>query len=149
MNKMQLNIAPLLRLQALDEQDLAVISAHVQDAIVRVGDIAYLPKKRRFGLEVARFDWLAAAEGRLERCLTALHFEAVKSVRCQRVPRDAPDTLLMLLAVTFEPSGEPPGGFARLIFAGGAEIRLELECIEAALADEGLRWKASCQPGHA
>jgi hypothetical protein len=149
MERTPLKATPLLRLHALDEQDLAVISAHLQDAIVRVGDIAYLPQKRRFGLEASRFDWVAETQGRLERCRTALHFETVKRVRCQRMPRDAPDTLLVLLAVTFERSAEPPSGVLRLIFAGGPELLVEVECIEAQMADEGPRWKAACRPAHA
>ena len=63
--------APPLRLQALDAEDLALISAHLQDAAVRVGDIAFLKERRRFALVAARFDWEAETEGRLERCASA------------------------------------------------------------------------------
>ena len=54
----------LLRLVALDPDDLAVISAHLQDALLRVGDIVYLPKERRFVVQTRRFDWEASAPQR-------------------------------------------------------------------------------------
>jgi len=140
--------APALRLHALDSEDLALLSAHVQDALVRVGDIAYVPAKRRFALVGSRFDWAAEMEGRLERCRSGLHFEGVQSVRCQRVSRDQPDVILDLLAVTFEPGPEAPGGTIRLTFAGGAVICLDVECVEAQLCDIGPRWKTAARPAH-
>lgn len=140
--------APALRLHALDSDDLALLSAHLQDALVRVGDIAYLPAKRRFAIVGSRFDWAAEMEGRLERCRSGLHFEGVLRVRCSRVSRDQPDAVLDLLAVTFEPGPEPPGGVIRLTFAGGAAICLEVECVEAQLCDIGPRWKTASRPTH-
>ncbi len=140
--------SPALRLHALDSEDLSLLSAHVQDALVRVGDIAYLPAKRRFALVGSRFDWAAEMEGRLERCRSGLHFEGVQRVRCARVSRDEPDAILELLAVTFEPGPEPPGGVIRLTFAGGAAICLDVECVEAQLCDIGPRWKTAARPTH-
>jgi hypothetical protein len=140
--------APSLRLHALDSEDLALISAHLQDALVRVGDIAFLSGKRRFALVGSRFDWAAELEGRLERCRSGLHFEGVQRVRCNRVSRDQPDAILDLLAVTFEPGPEPPGGVIRLTFAGGAAICLDVECVEAQLCDIGPRWKTAARPTH-
>lgn len=140
--------APALRLHALDSEDLALLSAHLQDALVRVGDIAYLPAKRRFALVGSRFDWSAEMDGRLERCRSGLHFEGVERVRCQRISRDQPDAILDLLAVTFEPGPEPPGGTIRLTFAGGAVICLDVECVEAQLCDIGPRWKTTARPMH-
>ena len=102
--------AAVLRLHALDEEDLAHVSAILQDSLIRVGDFAYLPGQRRFALVGARFDWAAEAEGRLERCRTGLHFEAVQRARLLRVPHDKPETVLVLLAVTFEPGPEAPSG---------------------------------------
>lgn len=139
---------PALRLHALDSEDLSLLSAHVQDALVRIGDIAYLPGKRRFALVGSRFDWAAEMEGRLERCRAGLHFEGVQRVRCARVSRDEPDAILELLAVTFEPGPEAPGGVIRLTFAGGAAICLDVECVEAQLCDIGPRWKTAARPTH-
>ncbi|GLI92851.1 DUF2948 family protein [Methylocystis echinoides] len=143
-----LDKTPALRLHALDSEDLALLSAHLQDALVRVGDIAFLPGKRRFAFVGSRFDWAAEMEGRLERCRAGLHFEGVQRVRCQRVTRDQPDMVLALLAVTFEPGAEAPGGTIRLTFAGGAAICLDVECVEAQLCDIGPRWKTASRPSH-
>jgi hypothetical protein len=142
------NGAEGLRLQALDDEDLTALSAHLQDALARVGDMGFAPTKRRFALIVSRFDWAAEAEGRLERCRSGVHFEGVLAARCKGVPRDDPHAVLSLLAVTFEPAGEPPGGVLRLVFAGGAEVALEVECIEAGLSDLGPRWAANHRPAH-
>lgn len=137
---------PALKLAALDSEDLAVISAHLQDAEVRVGDMAYLQQSMRFALVAARFDWVQALAGPCERCGTGLHFERVFKVVRAGFDQD-PDRVLTLLAVMFTP-GEAPSGTITLRFSGGAAIRLEVECIEAALSDIGPRWPVECKPGH-
>ena len=68
--------------------------------------------------------------------------------RARRVARDNPDAFLELLALTFEPSQEPPGGVVSLIFAGGAAISLEVECVEARSSDLGPRWRVAACPSH-
>ena len=88
-----------LRLLALDAEDLALVSAHLQDAVVRVGDLAYLAKKKRFTAVASRFDWAAQSLGRLERCLAALHFETVRAVRYDGFARERSNGLLVLLAL--------------------------------------------------
>jgi hypothetical protein len=140
--------APGLKLHALDAEDLSLVSAHLQDALARVCDFTYLPQKRRFALVASRFDWSAEAEGRLERVRTGLHFEGVTRARCRHVARDRPDAVLSLLAVVFEPGAEPPEGRVRLIFAGGADILLDVECLEAQLTDIGPRWTVASRPMH-
>jgi hypothetical protein len=139
---------PGLKLHAFDAEDLALISAHLQDALVRVGDLAFVPQKRRFAFVASRFDWEAEGDGRLERVRTGLHFEGVKGARCHRVARERPDAILALLAVVFEPGPEPPDGRVRLVFAGGADILLEVECVEAQLTDIGPRWPVAVKPRH-
>ncbi len=137
-----------LRLLALDAEDLALVSAHLQDAVVRVGDLAYLAKKKRFTAVASRFDWAAQSLGRLERCLAALHFETVRAVRYGGFARERSNGLLVLLALLFEPGATAPEGRIRLIFAGGATILLDVDCIEAQLGDLGPRWPASSCPTH-
>jgi hypothetical protein len=139
--------SPLLKLMALDEQDLAVLSANLQDAVVRISDMAYLPGSRRFALVAARFDWVAAVQGQMERCHTGLHFDRVRSVQRQGLDPAARKTVLNLLSIVFEPA-EPPAGTLTLTFSGGAAIRLEVDCLEAQMRDLGTRWKARAQPGH-
>lgn len=138
---------PPLRLAALDAEDLGVISAHLQDASVRVGDMAYLPKSLRFALVASRFDWPLALRGTRERCRTGLHFERVSRVARSGFDQDA-DRVLNLLAIMFT-EGEAPSGTITLTFSGGAAIRLEVECVEAALSDIGPRWPVEDKPGHA
>ncbi|NNM74602.1 DUF2948 family protein [Enterovirga aerilata] len=135
-----------LKLAAFDADDLAVLSAHLQDAVVRVADLTYLPGQRRFALVGRRFDW-EAGEREARRRLTGCHFERVLSVKTRGIDRSHPEAILNLLAITFEP-GEPPSGAAILHFAGGACIRLNVECIEALMKDMGPIWAARQRPAH-
>jgi hypothetical protein len=142
----------LLRLIAFDREDLAVISANLQDALVRVGDMAYLPRTKQFAVILARFDWLAASADdssarRWERCRTGLHFERVFKVSSAGFCQKDENTVLNLLSIEFRET-EPPEGEVRLIFSGGRTLRLEVECLEAEVCDLGLRWKARACPGH-
>lgn len=134
----------LLKLAAFDPDDLGVISVHLQDAVVRVGDLTYLPEQGRFALVCRRFDWEA---GEPRRRLAGCHFEHVRSVKTREIDRTRPDDTLNLLAITFEP-GEAPSGTAILHFAGGGSVRLELECIEALMKDLGPMWSAGKRPAH-
>lgn len=138
----------LLRLVALDPDDLTVLSAQVQDALVRPADLVWLPGERRFALELRRFDWEAPQTPR--RRLAALHFERVLRVRARDMPERGAETPLNLLAALFHPSGEPEdaGGEVELAFSGGAAIRLVVECVEAQLADLGPVWEAVSCPRH-
>lgn len=136
----------LLRLLALDENDLDVISAHLQDALVRRADLHYFPSERRFVLAVQRFDWEREAKAQPQRRLTALHFEQVSAVRHRNLGK-APDALHTLLAVCFV-EGEKPSGAILLEFAGGAAILLDVECIEAQLKDLGPVWNVEARPSH-
>lgn len=140
--------APALRLLALDGEDLAVISAHLQDALVRIGDMAYIPSARRFALVADRFDWCAAGEGRTERCRVGLHFDGVEKVAHSGLARGAPATVLNLLSIAFEEK-DAPGGFVLLTFSGGGVLRLQVECLEAQVRDIGPRWTTRRKPGHA
>ncbi|KQP55184.1 hypothetical protein ASG40_09340 [Methylobacterium sp. Leaf399] len=138
----------LLKLAALDTEDLAVVSAHLQDAILRSGDLAYLAGAHRFVLVARRFDWSAAPGEAPRRRLTGVHFERVLGVRGRGiVPGADSDATLSLLAVTFEP-GEAPSGTVTLVFAGGAAIRLDVECIEVRMKDLGPVWEAEGRPDH-
>jgi hypothetical protein len=141
-----------LKLIALDEEDLAVVSSHLQDAVLRVGDMAYLPSKKRFAAVLNRFDWEkvardADAGGQFERRRAALRFDRVLKAKLKHLKPRSQDRVLSLLAVSFEPA-EPPGGYVRLTFSGDASILLEVECIEAELKDLGPAWRARSKPKH-
>ncbi len=138
----------LLKLAALDAEDLAVISAHMQDAVLRAGDLAWLPGEHRFVLVARRFDWSIAPGEAPRRRLAGVHFERVDAVKSRGItPGAASDETLSLLAITFE-EGEAPSGTATLVFSGGAAIRLDLECVEVRLKDLGPVWEADGTPDH-
>ncbi len=140
-----------LKLIALDEQDLSVVSAHVQDAVMKVGDLSWHPSERRFVAAANRFVWENKA-GLLrrnnERRRSALHFEAVRAVRTVGILRDKPEEVLSLLAVRFVPGAEAPAGTVELVFSGNAAVRLDVDFIEARLADLGAAWEAASRPRH-
>ena len=135
---------PPLKIAALDPEDLAILSAHLQDAEVRIRDMVFLPQAQRFALVGARFDWYGAGQGLCERCQTGLHFERVSRVRRAGFDQD-PDTVLTLLAISFMP-GDAPTGTVMLHFSNDGAIRLDVECLEAALADIGPRWPCGNPP---
>jgi hypothetical protein len=140
-------------LAAADAEDLEVISARLQDAVAKVGDLVWLPKQRRFAGLFNRFKWEVAEErkgkGDNLRVRAGLHFDAVLSVRSHNILRGAPDAIVSLLAIRFTPkSGEDPGGSVELQFSGGGAIRLEVECIDAGLSDVGAEWAALGRPAH-
>lgn len=141
----------LLKLIALDADDLAIVSAHVQDAVMKIGDVGYKPAEKRFLLPLRRFVWEIEA-GRFrkphnERRNSVLHFERVLGVRTAGIDQGKKNDVLSLLAIRFEP-GELPAGMVELVFSGGAAIRLDVEVIEARLADLGGAWEASSRPSH-
>jgi hypothetical protein len=136
-----------LRLLAEDEDDLAVISAALQDAIAKVGDIEWDARGRRFTLALNRYLWEVPGGLLGNRVRAGLQFGSVLAVKSRNVRRDPPDAVIELLAVRFEP-GEAPGGVIRLAFAGGGDLELTVECVDAALADVSAPWPTSSTPAH-
>ncbi|MDE2228678.1 MAG: DUF2948 family protein [Alphaproteobacteria bacterium] len=133
-----------LRLKAEDDEDLAVISAVLQDAMVLVGDITYEPENQRFVLVANRFrhenDVERARRG--ERVMSGLRVDRVTAVKRRDFdPRDA-ERLMVLLAVRSVP------GAIYLDFAGGASIRLESGGILCHLDDFGEPWPTRFRPHH-
>ena len=127
-----------LKLFALDADDLAVISAHVQDARVHARDIIWRPGEKRLVVGMSRLDWEQTLSGETipTRLIAALRFDRVLSCKSRDIDLDAPDATLELLGIEFQP-GEPPGGSAMLMFAHGGALRLDVECLECELADLG------------
>lgn len=144
---------PPLKLTALDSEDLEVISAHMQDATLLVGDITFLPRHKKLVLVANRFDWQSAegtgGDRTFRRCRCGLQINRVFAVKYAKVRRDNPDGVLSLLAILFHPGSEPPGGIIELTFSGGGALRAEVECIEAALDDLGVSWETPRKPAHA
>jgi hypothetical protein len=138
-----------LKFIALDQDDLAVVSTHLQDAVVKVADIVWLPRDKRLVVGLNRFDWEATLEPnpQYRRRRSALRFDRVLACKCRQVTPADKGTVLNLLAVEFEETS-PPAGAVTLIFSGGAALRLEVECLEAELADLGTAWTTTACPGH-
>ena len=147
-----------LKLIAFDAEDMNVISAHLQDAIVRVGDMAFLPHEKRFAAVLSRFDWTRVlghdgepANGRrdLARLRTALRFERVLAARTTGIDLGRPHDVLALLAVAYEGwNADDPSGTVTLTFSGRSAVQLDVECLEAELKDLGPGWSASTCPVH-
>jgi hypothetical protein len=137
-----------LKLLALDSEDLAIVSAHLQDALLSVGDLVFRPKEKRFAFAADRFDWEGAAtEQACRRRRTAVHFEGVTAVRSRGFDVNQRERQLSLLALAFE-QGDAPAGKVMLHFDGGACVCLDVECLEAALKDLGPCWEVAGQPAH-
>ncbi len=136
-----------LRLLAQDADDLEVISAALQDAVAKVGDLEWDARGRRFTVALNRFRWEAAGGLLGERVRAGLQFGSVLAVKSRNLRREAPEAVIELLAVSFEP-GETPGGEIRLAFAGGGDVVLTVECVDAALADVSPPWRTPSTPAH-
>lgn len=140
----------LLKLLVLDEKDLQVVSSHLQDAVVRVGDMAYLPSQKRFAALLNRFDWESARDTKakdFKRRRTVLRFDRVLGAKHKDLRIEKPDRILSLLAIQFE-AGDAPSGTVTLLFSGGVTVRLEVECLEAELRDLGPSWVTRNKPEH-
>jgi hypothetical protein len=157
-----------LRLSAEDADDLAVIAACVQDALVPIGDMAFLPAEKRFLLALNRFRWdrldaekLAASETApapdrgdapfweghdkgppFERVMSGLRFESVAAVRTKGLDLRNRERILELLTIQAEP------GSVLLVFASDAIIRLEVEKLQCYLEDFGDSWPTRWRPRH-
>lgn len=138
-----------LKLLALDSDDLSVISAHVQDAVVRIADMGYAKGDHRFALLINRYDWESGTvRNKGQRKRAALRFERVLAVASAGIDTNAREGVLELLAITFVET-DAPGGIIELAFAGGGTIKLTVEVLEARLEDLGAAWAAKGQPRHA
>lgn len=131
-----------LRLLAADAVDLQIMSAALQDAIMRPVDIRWERKARRLTLVLSRFCWECGGT----RVMSAMQFGDVHAVKSRRLPR-APEGALELLAMDFMPT-EAPSGRVIMMFAGGGDLRIDVECLDAVLTDLSDRWPAHMAPEH-
>ncbi|HEV2303506.1 MAG TPA: DUF2948 family protein [Stellaceae bacterium] len=140
-----------LSLRAEDADDLAVLSACLQDALVLVGDLAYVGEDKGFMLVANRFRWergerSARGERGHERILSGVLFSAVTSVSYRGFRRGDNERLLVLLAIRAEPAEE--GAAILLEFAGGAAVRLQAAGIDCRVRDLGEPWPTPWRPRH-
>jgi DUF2948 family protein len=127
-----------LKLIALDTDDLAVISAHVQDAHVQTSDIIWRQDEKRLVIGLNRLDWEQTFSGEAapRRLISALRFDRVLACKSRNIDAAAPEALLELVGIEFCP-GQVPGGSALLMFSHGGALRLDVECLECELTDLG------------
>lgn len=149
-----------LRLRAADAEDLAVLSAELQDALVPITDMTYLPEHGQFAMVVNRFMWetaigatsavddepearaaIAAGQNYL-RTHCGVRFDGVVAVKSRGIDRRDRQQILSLLAIRYE------DGAISLHFAGGAMVRLEVSAVTCYLADLGDPWPTRHLPCH-
>ena len=137
--------ASALKLRAEDAEDIAVLSAVLQDALVTVGEMAWLADERRFVLVANRFRWEPEGAGErrdFERTLSGLRIEGVTAVQRRGFSPRETERILALLALRAE------GNVLYLDFAGASSIRLEVERIQCYLDDFGEPWPTRWRPRH-
>ena len=136
----------MIRLAAADAEDLQVLSARLQDAVVKLKNLVWMPKKRRFAAVLNRLQWESGGKTRVR---SGLHFDGVLKVQSHNVKLGAGEAVVSVLAINFTPAGgEDPGGVVEIVLAGGGAIRLTVECIDAGLADMSGPWAAIGTPDH-
>ena len=139
-----------LKLIAKTEEDLRVVSAHLQDSIVSVGDIANLKKNNIFLIQLNRFMWEDVEKGvfrKNKRIRTVLKFENVLSVVSKNINQIKKDKFLDFLAI--ETNITPDNNYEmKVIFAGDSILRVISEVIEVTLDDQGEAWDTKNKPKH-
>ncbi len=138
-----------MKLMALDQEDLQVISSMVQDSVLKLADIKYLPAERRLVLTMNRYVWENDTQNREARmrARSVLSISRVDSVKVQKINQTNKEMVLSLLCVLFEETSAPAGQLT-LEFSGGAVIAANIECIEAQLVDLGAVWETENRPEH-
>ena len=139
-----------LKLIAKTDEDLRVISAHLQDSIVKTSDIANLKKNRIFLMQLNRFMWEDVEKGvfrKNKRIRTVLKFENVIKVKSKNINQKKNDRFLDFLAI--ETLKMPDKNYEmNLIFSGDIIIKLLAEAIEVTLDDQGSPWESKNRPKH-
>ena len=139
-----------LKLIAKTEEDLRVVSAHLQDSIISVSDIANLKKNKIFLMQLSRFMWEDVEKGvfrKNKRIRTILKFDNVLNVFSKNINQLKKDKFLDFLAI--ETNIMPDNNYEmKIIFAGGSMIRIVAELIEVTLDDQGDAWETKNKPKH-
>ena len=139
-----------LKLIAKTEEDIRVVSAHLQDSIVNTADIANLKKNKIFLMQLNRFMWEDVEKGvfrKNKRIRTVLKFENVMHVVSKNINQLKKDKFLDFLAI--ESNITPDNNYEmKIIFAGDSIIRIVSEVIEVTLDDQGEAWDTKNKPKH-
>ena len=151
-----------LKIIARDAEDLAVVAACLQDALIPLNEMRYLPQERRFIMVANRFRWERAAQGSKDlapgtdasfesdedfgaqqRTNAGICIDRVLAVRSRNIDRSHPDDFLSVLSVQLD------GNKLTFLFAGGGVIQVEIEALAFYLSDLGKAWPTQWQPDHA
>jgi hypothetical protein len=137
-----------LKLRARDADDLQVLSACLQDAILPIGDMTFERDARRFVMVANRFCWERAddSDEAFDRVNCGVIFEGVNAVKLRRIDRNDRSLLLSLLAIKLDPLAA--GAAITLVCADNRDIRLETDAISAQLEDVELPWPTRNRPTH-
>ncbi len=137
------------RLLAADDEDLAVVSAALQDALTSAGEIVYEKASRCLTLAVNRFCWECSGEEAV-RIRAGLQFGGVLGVKSRGFDRSQAATVMQILALTFQPAEDPedPGGAVLVHLAGGGDLQVLVECVDVILSDLSSPWPARAAPAH-
>ena len=139
-----------LKLIARTEEDLRVVSAHLQDAIVNVSDIANLKKNKIFLMQMNRFMWEDVEKGvfrKNKRIRTIIKIENVLNVHSKNINQSKKDKFLDFL--TIETNRMPDNNYEmKIVFAGDSIIKIISEVIEVTLDDQGEAWDTKNMPKH-
>lgn len=139
---------PAIKIAALDEEDLAVISAHLQDAVLPVGDLRWMKSAGKLSIVANRYGHFGNEGDTGERRLCGLQISRVRRVAARNITMSDKTAIIALLAMTFIPGADAPEGTIELSFAGGGAVRVDVECIEVAMADLSEAWPARARPDH-
>ena len=139
-----------LKLIARTEEDLRVVSAHLQDSIASISDIANLKKNKIFLMQLNRFMWEDVEKGvfrKNKRIRTILKFDNILEVHSKNIDQLKKDKFLDFLAI--ESNKMPDNNYEmNIIFAGDSIIRIISEVIEVTLDDQGEAWNTKNKPKH-
>ena len=139
-----------LKLNAISENDLKVMSAHLQDSITQIKNIAHLKKNRIFLIQFNRFMWEDVEKGvfrKNKRIRTILKFENVLDVASKNINQKNHSRFLDFLAIESKLS-QDKNYEIKLIFSGDSIIKLKTEVIDVTLDDQGNPWKSKNKPKH-
>lgn len=147
-----------LRLMAQSAEEVDILSAMLQDSLIRISDIVWSRKKRSLGINLQRYRWEGAstetADGPGERVACSLCIDCAMRVRSLGLIQGSSSQAGYLLRLAYEQhknkdeQGSCGGGVVRLLFAGGDEIQVEVECIDIRIADVSDPWPAEARPTH-
>lgn len=146
------------RVKAEDAEDLEVVSAYLQDAVLPAPEMVFDAEARRFVAILSRFRWERvddpeqtgeAGQPLYERVHTALRFEEVDAVRSSRLDRTDPALVLDLLSIGWSPPAAGRSGVVELVFAGDSRIRLDVARLSCHVEDLGEPWSTPFRPDHA